>query len=139
MEAAVTPRARPAMLGAVFNVRPHPLSKVFVTGLLLSLLVALPASAHTKLLKSTPAAGSQIKTPPRITLQFSESLEPAFSGALLLDTEGRNMRGAPVEVSGTTITLKPEPLAPGVYRVSWHGVSHDTHRVEGSFRFTVKP
>ena len=30
------------------------------------------------------------------------------------------------------------PLAPGTYRVTWHAVSADTHRMEGAYTFTVR-
>jgi methionine-rich copper-binding protein CopC len=30
-------------------------------------------------------------------------------------------------------------LAPGHYQVSWHAVSVDTHRTEGTFSFDIQP
>ncbi len=30
-------------------------------------------------------------------------------------------------------------LPPGVYTVTWHAVSVDTHHTQGDFQFTVKP
>jgi methionine-rich copper-binding protein CopC len=30
-----------------------------------------------------------------------------------------------------------EELAPGNYKVEWHAVSDDTHRVKGSYSFSV--
>ena len=106
---------------------------------LLLALLATPAFAHAHLQKSMPAANAKVKSPQHIVLHFSEALEPAFSGALLLDKDGRNVSGGPVEVDGTQLTMTPDALAPGVYRVSWHAVAHDTHRTEGNFSFTVKP
>ena len=101
-------------------------------------LLATPAFAHAHLQKSMPAANSKGKSPQHIVLHFSEALEPAFSGALLLDQDGRNVSGAPVTIDGPLITLTPGKLAPGVYHVSWHSVGHDTHRLDGDFSFTVK-
>lgn len=98
---------------------------------------ATPALAHAHLVKSTPAPGARTKSPRHVVLTFSEALEPAFSGALLMDDDGRNLSGAPVKVNGTIMTLTPDRLAPGRYHVSWHAVGHDTHRTEGEFRFTV--
>jgi methionine-rich copper-binding protein CopC len=40
-------------------------------------------------------------------------------------------------VGTTTITLLPMTLKPGDYKVSWHSVGHDTHRLTGSFAFKV--
>ena len=70
---------------------------------------------------------------------FSEALEPAFSGALLMDQDGRNFSGGPVKIDGPLMTLTPGNLAPGIYKVSWHSVGHDTHRMDGDFSFTVMP
>ncbi len=105
---------------------------------LLFALLATPAFAHAHLQKSTPAANSKVASPQHIVLRFSEALEPAFSGALLLDQDGRNVSGAPVVIDGPLMTLTPGKLVAGVYHVSWHSVGHDTHRMDGDFNFTVK-
>jgi hypothetical protein len=107
--------------------------------LLLLPLVAMPVFAHARLVRSAPAAAAEVTSPKHITLRFSEALEPAFSGALLLDQDGRNVSGDPVKVDGTVMILTPGPLPPGVYHVAWHSVGHDTHRLDGDFSFTVKP
>jgi len=104
--------------------------------LLLLLLAASPALAHTKLKSSDPAAGSSVKSPSMIRLNFSEPLEPAFSGAELTDAAGKPLP-VPKSVGGATITLLPFALKPGKYTVSWHAVGHDTHRLTGSLSFTV--
>jgi methionine-rich copper-binding protein CopC len=104
------------------------------------LLVAIssPAWAHARLASSDPKAGTSIKSPSLIRLVFSETLEPAFSGATLSDAAGKTI---PVSaaVGTTTITLMPLALKPGTYTVRWHSVGHDTHRVSGNLRFTVVP
>ena len=114
------------------------MKKIFLALVFLPLLV-LPIEAHALLQKSTPAKNAKVTSPKHITLRFSEALEPAFSGAILLDADGRNVTGAPVKVDGPVMTMTPGHLAPGVYRVNWHSVGHDTHRLEGEFSFTVKP
>jgi methionine-rich copper-binding protein CopC len=105
---------------------------------LASCLLIQPAFAGAALQKSSPAAGARVASPVHVTLHFSQALEPAFSGALLLDSDGRNVTGAPVKIDGTEVVMTPGPLAPGVYHVAWHSVGHDTHRLEGEFSFTVK-
>jgi methionine-rich copper-binding protein CopC len=105
----------------------------------LLMLLASPAFAHARLVKATPGPGAKVVSPGKIVLRFSEALAPAFSGALLLDQDGKNVSGDPVQVNGTLITIKPGPLPPGIYHVNWHSVGHDTHRLEGEFSFTVKP
>ena len=101
--------------------------------------VTAPAFAHARLVKSLPSERARIKSPAHIVLTFSEALEPAFSGALLMDKDGRNLNGEPVKVGGRTITLTPGRLDPGDYIVSWHSVGHDAHRLEGRLHFSVRP
>ena len=103
------------------------------------LLLPTAALAHAHLEKSAPAARANVKSPRQVVLRFSEALEPAFSGALLLNQDGRNFSAAPTQVNGPVMTLTPGPLPPGAYRVRWHAVGHDTHRTEGDFSFTVRP
>ena len=108
-----------------------------VAPLLALMLLTAPAFGHARLIKATPSAGAKVKNPKHVVLTFSESLEPAFSGALLMDGDGRNFTGAPVKVDRTVMTLTPDRLAPGRYRVNWHAVGSDGHRTEGEFGFTV--
>jgi copper resistance protein C len=110
-----------------------------LSALLLLAWIATPAFAHAHLLKALPGEGAHIKSPAHIVLTFSEALEPAFSGALLMDKDGRNLSGEPVKVSGRVITLTPGHLEPGDYVVSWHSVGHDAHRLEGHLHFSVRP
>lgn len=105
--------------------------------LLLFAAVAQPVFAHARLVKSVPEAGSRSGDVDEVVLHFSENLEPDFSGAQLLN-EAKKPVAAPV-VSGATITFTTPDLKPGVYRVYWHSVGQDTHRMEGSFQFTVLP
>jgi methionine-rich copper-binding protein CopC len=102
------------------------------------LLMAAPAFAHARLESSVPAKGAQVKSPRTITMKFVEALEPAFSGATLSDAAGKAV-AVPSAVNGSSITLLPFSLRPGLYTVAWHSVGHDTHRVTGSFSFTVVP
>ncbi len=99
---------------------------------------AVPAWAHAKLQSSDPAAGSSVKSPSLIRLVFSESLEPAFSGAVLSDGAGKKIPVS-ASVGGATITLMPLSLKPGTYKVTWHSVGHDTHPISGNFSFKVVP
>jgi len=107
--------------------------------LLLALLsAAQPASAHARLVKSLPAAGSQTSHVDAVVLTFTEKLEAAFSGAQLVDAAEKPV-AALVAIHGDTITFTTPGLKPGQYRVKWHSVGQDTHRMEGGFQFTVLP
>jgi methionine-rich copper-binding protein CopC len=98
----------------------------------------LPAFAHPRLTSSEPATDAKVKAVKMIKLSFSEALEPAFSGAGLSDAAGKALP-VPSSVAASTITLLPMSLKPGRYKVTWHSVGHDTHRISGSFSFDVVP
>ncbi len=102
--------------------------------------IPVPAIAHAFLVKARPAAGENLPaSPARIELLFSEALEPAFSDVTVTDTQGRDMGAGPSAASGSEIYRPLKKLAPGRYRVSWHAVSQDTHRSEGSYNFLILP
>jgi len=97
-----------------------------------------PAMAHAFLEKASPAAGENMNgAPARVELNFSEPLEPAFSGAMVTDAAGRDMGTAASAANGSQIDLPLKKLSPGRYRVSWHAVSTDAHRTEGKYNFVV--
>src|SRR5262245_62328866 len=60
-----------------------------VLAALLTLVVAPTAEAHANLVRSEPAGGALLDSPPdQVVLEFSEELDPAFSRVQLLD--GKN-------------------------------------------------
>jgi methionine-rich copper-binding protein CopC len=101
-------------------------------------LAAWPAFAHAFLQHANPGAGAQLKEAPKqLALTFSERLEPAFSGVSVTDADGHEVEARPPAFSEANVTVTLKPLAPGTYRVSWHAVSVDTHRTDGSYKFKV--
>ena len=108
-------------------------------------LLALPALtcaafAHAMLEKAAPAAGAVVHGPPAtLRLDFSEPLEPAFSGVTVTDSAGHAVTSSAPAVSQSAMSVGLKPLSPGQYRVSWHAVSVDSHRTEGSYIFIVAP
>lgn len=114
-----------------------------------ALAIAGPALAHPKLVSSSPAANATVAKPARITLIFSEKLLPPMSGAQLVVTAMPGMANhLPMAITGlktsvagggkTLIVQPPRPLAAGTYQLKWHAVAGDTHRIAGTFSFTVK-
>jgi copper resistance protein C len=103
-------------------------------------VLAGPAWAHAFLEHASPGAGASDATAPKkLTLDFTENLEPTFSGVTVSDKDGHSVeQGAPV-VNGANITVALTPLKAGSYHVAWHAVSIDSHRTEGSYSFSVKP
>ena len=102
--------------------------------------ITLAAMAHAFLEKAIPAAGANLTArPAKVELQFSEALEPSFSGITVSDMAGHSMAAGPVVANGTELDLPLKPLPPGRYRVTWHAVSIDTHRTAGKYNFLVLP
>jgi methionine-rich copper-binding protein CopC len=105
-------------------------------------VAATAASAHPKLQSSNPAAGTTLKTPPKeIRMNFSEELVAAFSGIEVKNSGGKSvptgkMTFAPGDMRKIIVPI-PARLAPGTYRVAWHAVSTDTHRISGQYSFKV--
>ena len=111
--------------------------------LVLLAFAALPVNAHAFLDHAVPAVGSTITTAPRqVQLFFTQDLEPAFTDATLAGADGQPIATGTATVdpqNKAELVLNLPPLAPGHYKVSWHALSVDTHRTEGSFGFDVQP
>ena len=104
--------------------------------------VATSADAHPKLKSVSPAADVSSKvSPTEIKLNFSEGVIAKFSGLELKDEAGKIITtGAPVNDPADRKQLVvplPSPLIAGRYKVAWHAVSEDTHRVKGEYSFEV--
>jgi methionine-rich copper-binding protein CopC len=105
---------------------------------------ATAALAHAQLQKAIPAVGGTVTaSPTEIRLKFSEGLEPRFSGIALTNQAGQAVAiGKPaVDPADASTFVAPisQPLKPGTYTVTWHAVSVDTHKTQGSFNFTLAP
>jgi copper resistance protein C len=104
--------------------------------------LATSADAHPKLKSVSPAADLSSKvSPTEIKLNFSEGVIAKFSGLELKDEAGKIITtGMPVNDPGDRKQLVvplPAPLTAGRYKVVWHAVSEDTHRVKGEYSFEV--
>jgi methionine-rich copper-binding protein CopC len=108
----------------------------------MALAAAPPAWAHAFLERAIPAVGSEVSPSPReLVLAFSEGVEPMFSSIELHNAQGVVVPiGKPASAPGDNRrVVTPLPGLPnGVYSVIWHVTSVDTHKTEGSFKFTVK-
>jgi len=106
-------------------------------------LMAASASAHPRLMSTSPAADLvSAESPTEIKLNFSEGVIAKFSGLELKDESGKTIAiGAAVtspKDKKQLIVPLPTPLAAGRYTVNWHVVSEDTHRVQGQYSFRIK-
>lgn len=118
--------------------------------LAVSLLIVMVASAglasvvraHAVLLRSVPAADSDMsQPPPAIEMWFTEPLEASFTGARLLASDGTEVETGAAQLDPTDLTHITVPLGqlePGIYTVAWQTLSQvDGHEWYGSFPFTV--
>jgi methionine-rich copper-binding protein CopC len=95
------------------------------------------AHAHAALTQASPRVGSTVAaSPTEVRMWFSEALEPAFSGAAIVDQSEAKAVVDPNDRKELVIPVV-RPLPPGRYQVKWAVVSVDGHRTEGDFRFTV--
>ncbi|HJS09860.1 copper homeostasis periplasmic binding protein CopC [Sphingopyxis sp.] len=112
------------------------------------LLMPAAASAHAKLVASTPAANAIVSKVTSVTLRFNEKLVASTVKAELVMTGMPGMANhAPMKIPATsamgkdakslTLTAK-RALVPGAYRVKWSAAGADTHRMGSEFSFTVK-
>jgi methionine-rich copper-binding protein CopC len=106
------------------------------------------ASAHTKVVASTPVQGATVSSTKVITLTFSEALLPPTVATAIVMTAMpgmanhgemtiRNFQSAWSNENRTlTMTLK-QPLRAGSYDVRWQAAGADGHRMTGTVSFTV--
>jgi len=105
------------------------------------LATTLPASAHTKLVSSSPAANATVTASPRtITLTFNERVVPSFSKFELLMPE-HDMK-IPVETTVSSdgkriIGTVRSSLHRGSYAIHWTAAGSDGHKMEGHVNFRV--
>lgn len=107
-------------------------------------LAAAPAFAHALLDRAVPGVGSVVSaSPEELKLTFTEGVTPAFSSVRIATASGEPVgAGKPVIDPGEPATLHvklSQPLKPGAYKVTWHVVSVDSHRTDGSYMFKIAP
>ena len=102
------------------------------------------ASAHAHLKAAVPAMdGTVASAPTELDLDFSEGVNPKFSGVKVTGPGGVAVPLGEVKLgpAGDKALVVPVSgtLLPGPYKVEWHALATDGHKTEGSYTFTVKP
>ena len=110
----------------------------------LMLLAGAPGAwAHAFLDHADPKVGSTVtESPPVVKLWFTQELEPAFSTLVVQDAQGKQVdkKDAHLDDKNKELFIVSLPTLPaGDYTVNWHAVSEDTHKTQGTFKFTIKP
>ncbi len=99
-----------------------------------------PAFAHAFLKSSAPPVGSALAAAPsEVSISFTEDVEPSFSKIAVRDSAGGDVTGGHVHaVAPDTLAVPLQKLTAGRYTVTWHAVSVDTHKTQGTFVFSIK-
>lgn len=102
-----------------------------------------PVGGHAFLERADPRVGDHVRAaPPRVSLWFSERLEPAYSRVEVHDAGGRRVDGHDAAVGPADahrLHVAVPPLPPGTYTVRWRVLSVDAHLTQGDFTFHVAP
>lgn len=120
----------------------YPFRKEIFAAIVLS-TIPTAAFAHALLQKADPPVGGTVQASPKeVRIDFSEGVEPAFSGITLTASGGAAVPVGKAVVDphndAVMIVKVGKTLPPGTYKVNWHAVAVDTHRTEGNFTFTVQ-
>ena len=118
------------------------------TAALALLLAPTAASAHAKLVGSTPSANATVAKVTSVGLRFNEKVIASTVKVELVMTGMPGMANhAPMKIAVTpmmgkdgksmTLSLK-RALVPGTYKVKWAAAGADTHRMGSEISFTVK-
>ena len=112
-------------------------------GLVLALVPVLPALAHPKLVSAAPAADATAAPTAKLDLSFSEAMVPAMTSVTLAHMMGKmahpiagTLRFAPDNRAVALVLARPLPA--GTYSVTWKSVGADTHKVSGTYQFTIR-
>jgi methionine-rich copper-binding protein CopC len=128
--------------------RALPIALAAAGAFLLVLASARSASAHARLLSSTPSDHALLsRGPEAIELRFNEILDDDFNSievfsASAEEGKAKNLAAGPatVDVSDRTRLSAPLPrLEPGAYAVHWKVLSRDGHTARGRLTFRVLP
>lgn len=100
------------------------------------------ASAHARLIMSSPKAGESIAAPKGLSLHYSEGIVTAGSSVSVSGPGGAAVATSPLAVGGQdkrlVIVNFTGPVVHGAYKVHWHMKTDDGHETDGDFGFTVK-
>lgn len=99
------------------------------------------AWAHAHPETQSPVTGAVVSGPQEVRLTYDEALEPAFSSLMVSDARGKQVNNGKAEVDATThktMRVALPTLPAGEYQVKWVAVGDDSHRTQGSYKFTVK-
>ena len=116
--------------------------RVAITVLLTMMALTMgssPASAHSKLVSTSPTDGSSLTSvPDQVSFTFNENLLAGSTTIAFVDDAGTVISSSPGVISGTTITSPwPAAASTGQIQVSYRVVSADSHPITGTMTVTL--
>ncbi|MDP2288167.1 MAG: copper resistance protein CopC [Actinomycetota bacterium] len=110
-----------------------------VSAVVVLLIPAGAASAHTLLLSTSPKVGQHlISSPTRVSATFDEILLPTGGAMVVTDAEHHFVHVGAAKLDGATISVAVQPKLPdGTYQAAYRVISVDGHPIESAFTFTV--
>jgi methionine-rich copper-binding protein CopC len=115
---------------------------VFALSLILIMLIgffsASSASAHTRLVNTTPADGAKLPAVPVVSLTFSDDVLKLGAAIKVIGPAGVAQIEA-VDIKGKTLSWPLSAgLANGRYVVNWRVTAQDGHPIDGTFDFVLR-
>ena len=115
---------------------------VIVGMLSIELMIATPAFGHANHERSIPAPNAELETAPsKVTIWFSETIEPNFSEITVLDNLGVSvdLNDSYVDSNDRTVmSVSLSDIQDGTYTVVWKNLSTvDGHILRGAYIFAV--
>lgn len=111
-----------------------------VVGLALGTFFAGSASAHSRLIDSSPEEGETLDSMPEsIVLTYSEDIMELGASVVVADGEENLWTPPDVVVDGPNVTadLSEADLGGGSFQIRWRVVSADGHPISGTVDFSV--
>ncbi len=113
------------------------ISRCVLLVIIFCLVIAQPASAHTKLKDSDPAQGEVVDRPLKsIELTFSTDVSATLQKVQVVDPKGVDI-AATVTVDGSDVVVSVGAERRGVHEVRWRSVGSDGHAINGSYSFEI--
>ena len=103
-------------------------------------LAVAPASAHSKLVSSSPVDGATLDLPPAtVSFTFDEPLLPGTQTISINDENGNVIATESASPDGVTISVPwPAVASTGEFQVAYRVVSGDGHPVTGAIMLTIR-
>lgn len=105
----------------------------------LSVFVSPPASAHDRLISTTPSENENLTSAPSdVRLSFGSPPMEVGATVLVVGHDGRDYASGELAFQGNDVVVPVKDLATdSFYQVRWRVVSGDGHVINGAFSFSV--